>query len=220
MAIMSLTRVLDSVAHDIYERVDEQQGLIVAIDGPDGAGKSTFAENLSTRLRQDGTPVIHTSVDGFHRLRKERYVKGQYSPEGFFRDSYDYEKLKEALLIPFKEKNGQYIKTAVHDVETDEQLSPEPVHIQPGTVLIIDGIFLHRDEIVEYWDYSIFLDVDFEQTFRRMAKRDNTSPDPHDEKNRRYYEGQLLYFRECSPKSRATIVIDNNDFENPKIIQN
>ena len=44
--------------------------------------------------------------------------------------------------------------------------------------MVIDGIFLHRDELVEAWDYSIFLDVPFKLSVARMAARDGSAPDP------------------------------------------
>lgn len=215
---MSLAKVLQIITKDIIERQTKKPNLLVAIDGPDGAGKSMFAANLASHLKQLNIPVIHTSIDGFHRLRAERYVRGRHSPEGFFSDSYDYDKFKEFVIAPFLDKNDRAIRLAAHDVETDEMLSPEPIIAQPGTVLIVDGIFLHRDELLQYWDYSIFLDVDFQQTFHRMAIRDNNSADPFDTLNTRYREGQLLYFERCNPKDKATVVINNSDFDHPKII--
>lgn len=212
------TEVFNVVIRAIDARRDKQRGILVGIDGPDGSGKSKFAQNLAVRLRKNNTPVLHVSIDDFHRPRTERYIRGRHSPEGFFRDSYDYETFKSSVLIPFMAAGDRYVRTAAHNVDTDEQLSPEPVLLSLGTILIVDGIFLHRDELKDYWGYSIFLDVDFQQTFQRMAVRDNCSPNPSDQANHRYREGQRLYFKECSPKSRATVVVDNNDFQDPKII--
>lgn len=67
--------------------------LRVAVDGADGAGKSTFADELWRMLRADGIRVIRASVDGFHNPEVVRYRRGRYSPEGFYYDSYDYEAL-------------------------------------------------------------------------------------------------------------------------------
>ena len=72
-------------------------------------------------------------------------------------------------------------------------------------MLVVDGIFLHRDELVDWWDISVFLDVPFAETFRRMAVRDGCPPDPTDPANARYLEGQRLYLAQCAPQQRADV---------------
>jgi uridine kinase len=80
-------------------------------------------------------------------------------------------------------------------------------------------MFLHRPELREYWDFSIFVDVDFEISIPRGAARGvgYGSPNPDALSNRRYIEGQKLYFMECRPHEYASIVVDNNDLSSPKI---
>ena len=60
----------------------------------DGAGKTTFADELAAELLREGRTVVRISVDGFHRPRDERYRRGRHSPEGFWADSYDYDALR------------------------------------------------------------------------------------------------------------------------------
>jgi len=62
----------------------------VAIDGVDGSGKTTLADELVEPLRRAGRDVIRASVDGFHNPRVVRYTRGPDSPEGYFLDSFDY----------------------------------------------------------------------------------------------------------------------------------
>jgi uridine kinase len=58
----------------------------VAIDGVDGAGKTTFANELAEVVGGLGRPVIRASVDGFHNPRVVRYAQGKQSAIGFFRE--------------------------------------------------------------------------------------------------------------------------------------
>jgi uridine kinase len=85
-------------------------------------------------------------------------------------------------------------------------------------LVLIEGLFLHRNELVHLWDMSIFLDVPFTETARRMAHRDGSSPDPDHDSMRRYVGGQRIYFEQAKPWRRATIIVDNTDFEHPKVI--
>ena len=72
----------------------------VGVDGVDGAGKTIFAAELASALRDLGRPVVEFSVDGWHRVRAERYARGPRSPEGFWLDSYDYPRLIDEALSP------------------------------------------------------------------------------------------------------------------------
>lgn len=192
---------------------------IVAVDGVDGSGKTMFADELVSFLQLSSRKVIRASVDGFHNPRVVRYRNGK-TPESFYRDSYDYEKLKEELLDPFKKGGDSKCRLAVFDHLKDSPILNEKIEFDSQSILVFDGIFLHRPELRAYWDFSIFLDVDFGVSIPRIAQRDKGfgSPDPAAESNRRYVEGQKIYLAECEPKKLAHLVIDNNDLSNPMIL--
>lgn len=193
---------------------------VLAIDGVDGAGKTTFADDLAdvlrARLGPAGRRVVRASVDDFHHRRAVRYRSGRDSPLGYFEDSYDYDALRSELLDPFRA--GRPYRRVVFDHRTD---SPVDSTAEPGTldaVLILDGIFLHRDELRLLWDFSAFLRVPFAETFARMAVRDGSPADPQAPANLRYAAGQRIYLSRCSPESRATVVVDNTDVDAPRIL--
>lgn len=100
----------------------------------------------------------------------------------------------------------------------DVRLFPEPLQAPENAVVIVEGMFLHRDELADWWDYSCFLDVPFTETARRMAVRDGSHPDPEHESMRRYVRGQRLYFESAKPWQRATRVVDNTDPAAPRIL--
>ncbi|BDP41901.1 uridine kinase [Deinococcus aetherius] len=189
--------------------------LRVAIDGVDGAGKTTFADELAGVLRERGRAVIRASVDGFHAPRAVRYRLGRTSPEGFYRDSYDLAGLRAALLDPLGPGGSLTYRTAIFDHVTDSPVDTPELRAAPGSVLLLDGLFLHRPELRDVWDDSVFLHVDFAVSVPRGAARGPGwgSPDPLAESNRRYVEGNRLYFREAEPRRHAGVVVDNNDLE-------
>ncbi|WP_436520560.1 uridine kinase [Actinoplanes sp. HUAS TT8] len=206
-----LNRIADAIP-------DRGPGFVrVGVDGPDGSGKTVLADELAAVLRDRGRPATRVSIDDFHQVRALRHHRGRDSPEGFWRDSYDYPRFRADVLDPFGPDGSGLYRPAAHDVTTDARLDPDPRQAPPGTVLIVDGIFLHRDELVAGWDFSLFLDVPFTETARRMSTRDGTPPDPSHPGMRRYVEGQRLYFAACSPAHRATLVIDNTDPSAPTI---
>ncbi|GAA1468548.1 uridine kinase [Microbacterium thalassium] len=196
--------------------------VIIAVDGVDGAGKTVFADGFAKILAEDGSSVFRASIDGFHRPRSERYARGRRSPEGFYRDSYDYSTFRRVLIDPFRDgaqtSGSTGFQLAVFDVHRDVPVESEWETAPVDAVLVVDGIFLHRPELRDLWDWSIWLDAPFEQTFARMAVRDGTDPDPFAPSNARYREGQELYLREADPRAAATVVIDNGDVAHPRLV--
>jgi uridine kinase len=195
--------------------VSPDRTIRVAIDGVDGAGKTTFADELASYVSASGRPVIRASVDGFHNPRAVRYQRGKQSPEGYFEDSYNYAALKKYLLDPLSPRSCKRYRQAFFDHVTDDTVPVVEIEAPPSSVLLIDGIFLHRPELLAYWDISVFLRTDFAVSVARCASRDGSSPDPAALSNRRYVEGQRLYLQRCQPEAKATIVIDYNDLSAP-----
>jgi len=212
----------DDVISHVARRIPASRGascLRVAVDGPDGSGKTTFAEELAAAVRSLGRPVVRVSLDDFHNVRTVRYRQGRESPHGFWQDSYDYQRFRSDVLDPFSPDGTRRYRPAAHDLATDTILHPQPRTAAPESVLIVDGLFLQRNEIGNVWDLSVFLDVPFDVTAKRMAHRDGTNPDPDHPGMRRYIEAQRIYFAICSPQQRADILIDNKDFDAPRIVR-
>jgi uridine kinase len=207
-----MTTVLDTLATDILAL---RAPVRVGIDGVDGAGKTTFADALADRLAGRGAAVIRAGVDAFHRPAAQRYARGRHDPEGFFRDSYDYDRLVEVLLSPLGPGGDRRIRRAAYDWRTDRAVQAPVEVAPPAAVLVFDGIFLHRPELRGYWDYSVFLAVPFAVSVPRLAVRDSSDPDPGAAANRRYVRGQQLYLAECDPAARATVVVDNAVLDAP-----
>lgn len=211
-------RVLARVARQIPAAADRRSWVRAAVDGVDGAGKSTFADELAEVLTGAGRTVVRASVDRFHRCRAERYRRGRDSWQGFWLDSFDYPRLRAELLDPLGPGGSGRYRPAVHDVASDRQLDLPWRHADPGAVVLVDGVFLHRDELAGIWDFSIFLDVPFQVSAARMAARDGSDPDPDVPSMQRYMAAQRHYLDTCMPCQRASLVIDNTDLRRPVIV--
>ena len=173
----------EALLADIIEEILARGARRVGVDGVDGAGKTWFADELA-EIVHDATRI---RADDFLNPPEIRYRLGRDSPEGFFLDSFDYDRFERAIVDA------------------------------GSTVVIADGVFLHRDELVALWDYSIWLEVPFDVSIPRGAARGYGfgDPDPAAPSNRRYVEGQRLYIARCAPLSRATVVVDNSDLASP-----
>lgn len=72
----------------------------------------------------------------------------------------------------------------------------------------------------QYFDYRIFIDISFEEVIRRAMKRDAYlfGDDIAERYRRKYIPIQKRYIEGYNPKRISDIVIDNEDYLNPKII--
>lgn len=144
----------------------------VAIDGPDTAGKTTLADELALLLDRSGREVIRASIDGFHRPRADRLSRGAESPEGYFYDSFDYAALEAGLLVPLGPGGSREFRRDVFDFKADRP-SEESAEVAPAdAILLFDGVFLLRQELIDFWDLSVFVAVPFDEIMRRAAMRD------------------------------------------------
>jgi uridine kinase len=182
---------------------------VTAVDGVDGSGKTTFASRLAAAIEVAGRPAVIVHEDDFLAPREVRYRLGRESPEGYFRDSYDLAALVERVLDPLRPGGDRRVQRRVFDHRTDAPIAAPVEEVPVNAVVIVEGMFLHRDELVTRWDWSVFLDVPFTVTAGRMAQRDGSHPDPEHPTMRRYVEGQRIYLATCHPRERATVVLDN-----------
>ena len=194
----------------------------VAIDGVDAAGKTTLAEELVPYLESMHRPVIRASIDGFHNPASVRYARGKLSPQGYYLDSFNYNALLKFLLDPLGPAGTLKYAPQVFDYRADREIHHQLISAAPNAVLLFDGVFLLRPELAGHWDFSLFVDATFEVTLERARERDlnlfGSDDDVLRQYEQRYIPGQKMYFVECQPKGRASVIIDNNDPNNPVIV--
>lgn len=194
----------------------------IAIDGIDASGKTTLADELAVFLQQTGHPVIRASIDGFHNSREVRHQKGPLSPDGYFYDSFDYPALKKLLLDPLSENGDLHYQTAMFDFKTDANVHPSLGIAPDNAILLFDGIFLQRPELVPYWDFTIFVDVSFEVALARALERDlplfGDKAIVLERYQKRYIPAQRHYMDLCHPRDHANLVVENDDPLNTRLI--
>jgi uridine kinase len=206
---------------DLVAGIRRPHVVRVAIDGVDAAGKSTLADELRPLLERRGRPVLRATIDGFHRPRSERQRRGPTSPEGYYRDSFDYEALRGELLEPLAPGGSGLYRTRVFDHRADQAVTDLRETAPEDAVLLLDGVFLLRPELARLWDFRVFVEVDADEALRRAVLRDEDlfgSPDEALRRYRnRYVPGQRLYFDEADPTARADVVVENTDPARPAL---
>lgn len=211
--------------HHLAERIAALRPahpIRVAVDGVDAAGKTTLAYELAEAVLMRGRPVIRASIDGFHRSRADRHRRGPHSPEGYYEDSFDYAALRAALLEPLGPGGSRRYRRVVFDFRTDAPMTVHAEEAPADAVLLFDGVFLLRPELIAMWEYRIFVDAPFEVTLERALRRDVAlfgSEDAVRERYlRRYVPGQRLYLATAQPCERADAILVNADPDQPELL--
>jgi uridine kinase len=191
---------------------------LVGVDGVDGAGKTTLADELAETVTAQGRPVIRASIDGFHHPRAHRYRRGRDCARGFYEDSFDTERLRAVLLDPLRRTPPKPYRTEWFDHRTDRPVIRDWRQARGDELLLVDGVFLQSPALTGAWDLVVFVDVTTETSVHRCALRDGSPDDPHDEAVQRYVQGQALYLSEREPQSHADAVWRNDDLDHPQLI--
>ncbi|MEV4279665.1 AAA family ATPase [Actinoplanes xinjiangensis] len=190
----------------------------VAVDGPPAAGKTTLADELATVLRSRGRHVVRATIDDFLVPRARRYPRGEYSAEGCYFDAHDHQGLNRVLLDPLGPGGDRRIRHAVYDRTADAVLSPPVVTVPAGAVLLFDGVFLMRPELIDRWDLRILVSTALEKTVDRAVLRESRVSSRADVERRwreRYLPAQRLYFTLARPADRADVIVHNDEPQRP-----
>jgi uridine kinase len=186
--------------------------VLVAVDGADGAGKTTLADDLAPLV----PGAVRATLDDFHHPRAHRHAEGRTGATVWER-GFDLDAVRRELLDPWRRGAGSPYRRRWHDLPSDRRVdSPsEPVPVEG--VLLVDGIFAQRPELADAWDLVVWVHADDDVRVSRMAARDGVPDDPDHPDQRRYLDAQVIYQETCRPLERADVVVDNTDPARPRI---
>ncbi len=191
--------------------------LRVAIDGRTAAGKTSFGHELAQHLDVAGRSVLRATLDDFKKPWTDRDRYDRTSGAGYYRNAYDYDTLRRLLLEPHRSPVGTSVALCSIDPLTQQDHTSIVNQIDPGSVLMVDGVFAFRPEINDFWDLRIWLDVPTDLSVQRGTERDwqhtQFAADPAE----RYLVSENLYVQEVGPLALADFVIDNSVFTTPRL---
>lgn len=166
--------------------------VILAVEGGSASGKTTLAGLLQQVY--DAT-VFH--MDDFF-LRPEQRTPERFAEPG---GNVDRERFQEEVLQPFG--RGEAILYRPFDCRTFSL--GEPVRVEPGKLVVVEGAYSMHPELRKYYDVSLFLDVSPVLQRKRIKKRN--SP----ELAKRFFEEWIpmeqRYFEELKIKEQCDMCV-------------
>jgi uridine kinase len=164
--------------------------------------------------------VIRASIDEFNRPRAERRRQGDADPRGYYGDSFDNATLRHVLLEPLGPTGNRRYRTAVFDFRTDAPVKLSERSASASAVLLFDGVFLLRPELVD--GHEDLHRGRLEECVRRGVARDadllGSQAEAEPRYRNRYVAGQWVYFAAARPDEHADVIVVNDDPARPRLL--
>ncbi|BDU77015.1 uridine kinase [Mesoterricola sediminis] len=144
--------------------------LLMGIVGGSGSGKTSIAQELLRRMRDEGLDAMLLDMDAYYaplEVVKARFRGGPINwdhPRAF-----DLELMATHLEAL---RNGQPIRKPIYDFKTSDRIGwEEPIH--PGQVVLLEGLLLFAlPELRAHLEVKIFVDTDADIRILRRIQRD------------------------------------------------
>ncbi len=188
---------IDELLNKIKEVKPKHNTILIGIDGRGGAGKSTLANKLKEGLEK--CQIIQ--MDDFYLPSGKRTRAEDYN--------FDWKRLEVEVLLPLtSEATSKY---QIYDWGKDEL--GEWQDVQTGGIVIIEGCYSIRFELLKYYDLTIWIEIDRDKAIERGIKRDIDNEKPADievkieQWKNDFQPLEDRYINEHNPKSYADMII-------------
>lgn len=196
------------ICDQIEKLYDKSQTIIIGIDGLGGAGKSTISEQLFMQLHKKyHVAVLH--IDDFIHPEAIRYNNNFAEWECYYVLQWRYDYLLDSVIHPIQSGEPFHREIELYDKEKDTYFLRQ-IDIPVGSIVIVEGIFLQREELAGIFDYVIYMDISEETRLSRVLMRDGYIGDAEQIREKyenRYFPAERLYAANCRPAEKADYVI-------------
>lgn len=177
------------------------QRLIVGVDGLSRSGKTTVANELQQRVIEMGEDVCVFHIDDHIVERKKRYDTGFDPWYEYYNLQWNVENLRQQLFE--KLRDASVVKLPFYVVERDETIVKQ-VALPLAGMVIVEGVFLQREEWRTFFDFVVYLDCPREIRFQRESP---STREQIDKFQTRYWKAEEHYLETVCPLSTADMIV-------------
>lgn len=187
-----------------YKKHKLDRPFIVAIDGLGGAGKTTLVDQLEFELNN----VVAIHIDDHIVDTRLRYNTGHDEWFEYYQLQWNTILLRENLFEKLHQ-NAKELCLSFYDKEKDIS-TIRTINLPLNSIVIIEGIFLLREEWKAYYDYIIYLDCPTEVRYERVLLRDTYIGDFEERLRKyqnRYWLAEEYYIKKQNPFKNAQRIL-------------
>jgi uridine kinase len=182
---------------------------VIAIAGGSGSGKTTFARKLVAALGADQVAVL--SQDAYYRDQSARFDGDGGAVNFDHPGALDFPLLGQHIQAL---RRGEMVQIPIYDFPTHKRAA-QTVALAPRPVVLVDGtLVLSQEQLLGFFDHSVFLDVPETVRFERRLRRDVNERGREPEGVRRQFERQVgpMHDQFVQPSSsNARLVVLHGD---------
>lgn len=208
---------------DVMLQVPATGPLRVGIDGRFGAGKTRMGDELADRLESKGRECHRASLEEFHPPEHhQRVASGALSPADYLKTGYDYAAVRRLLMDPIGSGGDRRCRLDFWNSHDNEPFPEDWVKVSDDAIVIVDGAFLLTPELCDLWDFTLWLDIDWQVMKRRAARRASevdSGGAPAASEESEWMPRHVLYEQQVRPHERVDVIVDNSDLAHPYVVR-
>jgi uridine kinase len=170
---------------------------LVAVDGLMGAGKSTLTAQVAEAI---GDAAVVPGDDFYRPIAEPQRLR--LAPRDSYEEYFEWQRLRDSLLVPLIRKSRARYRR--HDWASD--VLAEWHEVGPGGVVIVDGVFSTRPELMQYYGVTVFVDTPREQRLDRIPDRGYKDVSWVDH----WTAAEDWYLTNVRPRERVALVLDGS----------
>ena len=204
----SLNVVVDKIR--ALRPLARERAALVAVSGIDGAGKGWLAGRIAAGLQSAGLNAANINIDGWLNLPAKRF--SQKNPaEHFYRHAIRFDDMFAQLVLPLRDHRSVHVE-ADYAEETATQYRPHVYDYKNIDVIVLEGIYLLKQEFRHFYDFSVWIECSFETALKRAVARGQEGLPPAETIRAFetiYFPAQEIHFARDHPQQAATVIFDN-----------
>lgn len=193
---------IDALIPSMLNQYDSGR-LIVGVDGLSRAGKTTIVSEIRKRLIENDKPVHIFHMDDYIVARNRRYHTGFAEWYEYYSLQWDVEYLRRHLFD--KLRDGQQFVLPFYNPERDDTVDKKVV-LAGDCIVIVEGVFLQREEWRHFFDVVVYLDCPRDVRFSRESA---SAREKVEKFKTRYWKAEDHYLETVHPLSKADMVINS-----------
>lgn len=155
---------IEDLAEEVKNRSKNSEYFVIALDGRSGSGKTTLSRQLSKLL--DATIIEQDDFYMGGTLDEWKKLSAQEKTNRVI----DWKRIRKEALEPLLK--GKEAKWHPFNWDSMEGLSPKVKTCKPSKIIILDGVYSSRPELLNLVDLTLLVKLDEEVRRERLLKRE------------------------------------------------